>query len=65
MPRAHTVDSADADVMYRFDSCLRHPKALSKLVCSVLQKGDQVNKGLSACQLLHRNHENGRAHAAI
>jgi hypothetical protein len=34
-------------------------KALSESVFSVLQEGHQGNKGLSAFQLLHRNHENG------
>jgi hypothetical protein len=33
--------------------------ALSELFFSVLQEGHQGNKGLSAFQLLHRNHENG------
>ncbi len=32
---------------------------LSELVFRVLQEGHQGNKGLSAFQLLHRNHENG------
>jgi hypothetical protein len=37
----------------------RAARAVLELVFSVLQEGDQVNKGFKACQLLHRNHENG------
>lgn len=40
-------------------------RALSESVFSVLQEGHQVNKGLSAWLLLHRNHENGPAEAHV
>ena len=40
-------------------------RALSELQFSILQEGHQGNKGHSALQLLHRNHENGARHCPL